>query len=152
MGLPWEALFADDLTLVDEERMKLRERLLEWKGAMEAKGLKINMEKTKVMEIGEEQSNSKVKPKCEWPCGVCDGGVGSNSILCIKCNRWVHGRCSGIKGSLKKFDGAFICRKCMGLGVYDENSKVGEGNEGGFVLGGGTKLEMVDESVILETC
>ena len=27
------------------------------------------MEKTKVMKIGKEQSNCKVKPKCEWPCG-----------------------------------------------------------------------------------
>ena len=46
---------------------------------------------------------------------------------------------------MKKFDGAFTCKKCMGLGVYDENSKVGEGNEGGFVLGEGTKLKVVDK-------
>ena len=37
-----------------------------------------------------------------WPCGVCDRGVGSNSIQCISCQKWVHKKCSGIKGIMVK--------------------------------------------------
>ncbi|MBV8233323.1 MAG: hypothetical protein JO329_25390 [Planctomycetaceae bacterium] len=144
-GLPWEALYADDLTLVDEERRVLRERLVEWKGAIEAKGLKINMEKTKIMEIGREKGNIKAKPNCKWPCGVCEERVGGNSILCIKCDRWVHGRCSGIKGSLKKCEGVFICKKCMGVGLCEVKFNEGEGDGGVFELGEGTNLEVVEE-------
>ena len=45
-------------------------------------------------------------------CGVCGRGVGSNSILCISCQKWVHKKCSGIKGSLCKVMKSFICRGC----------------------------------------
>ena len=34
-----------------------------------------------------------------WPCGVCNKGVGSNSLQCTRCQKWVHKKCSGIKGS-----------------------------------------------------
>ena len=34
------------------------------------------------------------------PCGVCDKRVKTNSILCVLCNKWVHKRCSGVKGGL----------------------------------------------------
>ena len=35
-----------------------------------------------------------------WPCAVCKAGVGSNSINCTACGKWVYKRCSGLNGSL----------------------------------------------------
>src|SRR5579863_8258923 len=48
-GLPYELLFADDLILMAESMELLLERLGVWKASMEAKGLKMNVGKTKVM-------------------------------------------------------------------------------------------------------
>ena len=44
-----------------------------------------------------------------WPCGVCNKGVGSNSLQCTRCQKWVHKKCSGIKGSMSKVAKSFIC-------------------------------------------
>ena len=42
---------------------------------------------------------SKMRQKAvRWPCGVCSKGVGSNSLQCTSCQKWVHKKCSGIKG------------------------------------------------------
>ena len=51
-GLPWELLYADDLVLVAQSKEELREKVLRWKECMELKGLKVNIEKTKVMRSG----------------------------------------------------------------------------------------------------
>ena len=48
-----------------------------------------------------------------WPCGVCSKGVGSNSIQCSSCQKWVRKKCSGIKGSMSKVAKLFICRGCL---------------------------------------
>ena len=47
-----------------------------------------------------------------YPCSVCGRGVGANSILCVTCNRWCHGRCSG----LLRLSGVvgFCCPQCSG--------------------------------------
>ena len=50
--------------------------------------------------------------KGKWPCGMCKKGVGNNSILCHGCKKWVHKRCSGVKGSLLKASQSFFCRCC----------------------------------------
>ena len=57
------------------------------------------MGKTKIMESG---INLDVRKKSgKYPCGVCQSGVGSsNAIFCGGCKRWVHKKCSGIKGPL----------------------------------------------------
>jgi len=58
--------------------------------------MRVNMNKTKVMISGEWQ---KVTQKAvRWPCGVCGRGVGNNSIQCTSCKKWVHKKCSSIKG------------------------------------------------------
>jgi len=73
--------------------------------------MRVNMNKTKVMISGERQ---KVTEKTvRWPCGVCDRGVGNNSIQCTNCKNWVYKKCSGIKGSMYKVVKSFICRGCM---------------------------------------
>ena len=53
-----------------------------------------------------------VQKAARWPCGVCGRGVGSNSIQCTSCNKWVHKKSSGIKGSMYKVMRSFICRGC----------------------------------------
>jgi len=60
---------------------------------------------------GEQQ---KVMHKAvRWPCVVCGRGVGNNLIQCSSCKKWVHRKCSGIKGRMYKVMKSFICRGCM---------------------------------------
>ena len=47
---------------------------------------------------------------------MCSKGVGVNSILCQTCNLWIHKRCSGVKGTMKK-ESMFRCKKCKGESV-----------------------------------
>ena len=53
-----------------------------------------------------------VQKAARWPCGVCGRGVGSNSIQCTCCHKWVHKKCTGIKGSVYKVMWSFIYRGC----------------------------------------
>ena len=39
---------------------------------------------------------SEANAAARCPCGVCGRGVGSNSIQCISCPKWVYKKCSGI--------------------------------------------------------
>ena len=78
---------------------------------VKSEGKRVNMNKTKVMISGEHQM---VRQKdVRWPCSVCSKGVGSNSIQCVSCQKWVHKKCSGIKGSMSKVAKTFICRGCL---------------------------------------
>ena len=31
------------------------------------------------------------------PCRVCCLAVKANSVLCVQCGKWTHGRCAGVK-------------------------------------------------------
>ena len=42
---------------------------------------------------------------------MCKAGVGSNSINCTSCGKWVHKRCSGLTGSLNVV--GFECSRCV---------------------------------------
>ena len=87
VALPWELLYADDLAMIGETEEELIKRLNEWKDNVESNGMRVNMNKTKVMISGERQM---VRQKAvKWPCGVCSKGVGSNSIQCSSCQKWV---------------------------------------------------------------
>ena len=52
---------------------------------MEAKGLRVNADKTKVMQCRVSRFQSEDSGK--HPCGVCRKGAASNSILCLECLR-----------------------------------------------------------------
>jgi len=60
VALPWELLYADDLAVIAETEKELIIRLNEWKDNVESKGMRVNMNKTKVMTSGERQ---KVRQK-----------------------------------------------------------------------------------------
>jgi len=55
VALPWELLYTDDLAVIAETEEELIKRLNEWKDNMESKGMRVNMNKTKVMISGERQ-------------------------------------------------------------------------------------------------
>jgi len=97
--------------VIAETEEDLIKRLNEWKDFVENRGMKVNMNKTKVMISGKRQNVTHKAVR--WPCGVCSIGVGNNSIQCTSCQKWVHRKCSGIKGSMYKVMKTFICRGCM---------------------------------------
>jgi len=107
-GLPWELLYADDLVLIAKSEEELKEKIAKWKGCMEAKGMRVNVGKTKVMISGE----GAIEKSGKWPCGVCAKGVGVNSIKCTKCQSWTHKKCSGVKGNLTSLKTPFVCKAC----------------------------------------
>lgn len=88
--------YAGDLVLVAESRTEAMNRFQMQKIVMESKGLRVNVDRTKVMisRVG----GGDVKEESEWPCLICLKGVGCNSILCNVYFKWVHKRCSGKKG------------------------------------------------------
>jgi len=97
--------------------------------------MKVNMNKTKVMISGEPQ---KVRQKVvRWPCGVCSKGVGSNSLQCTSCQKWIHKKCSGVKGRMSKVAKSFICRGCL--------NPVTSAGRTSVDIGASAKLELVDK-------
>jgi len=109
-GLPMELLYADDLVLMADSEESLLEMVKKWKAGMEGKGLRVNMSKTKVMRC--RDGAGQVIKTGKYPCGICQKGVGSNSIMCTSCSTWCHKRCSGISGKLPKVTG-FRCKICV---------------------------------------
>ena len=122
-GLPWELLYADDLVLIAETREQLQAKMAAWRVCLASKGLKINAGKTKVMVS--RVSGGPMTSSGAWPCGVCGKGVAANSIQCTACRKWVHKRCSGLKGSLQAASTTFICKRCRGDGPRPEEREAG---------------------------
>ena len=73
VALPWELLYADDLVVVAETEEDSIKRLNEWKNNVENRGMRINMNKTKVMISGERQK--PVQKAAIWPCDVRGRGL-----------------------------------------------------------------------------
>ena len=101
--------YADDLALCDETVTGVLAKYHKWKAAMERKGLKVNVKKTKGMTTSD--SNRRPSVAAIDPCGVCRQRVGVNSIRCTACMCWVHKRCSKIRGSLNSVKN-FVCGSC----------------------------------------
>jgi len=87
--------YADVVVLVrNESEEKLRMLIVIWKGSIEAKGLRVNMRKIKVMicQVG----SGPVQGSREYPCGVRKQGVGRNSIKSTGHSvKWIHKRLDG---------------------------------------------------------
>ena len=89
-----------DLVVIAETEDDLIKRLNEWKDNMENRGVRVNMNKTKVMVSGERQK--LMQKAARWPCGVCGRGVGSNSMQCTSCQKCVNKKCSGMNDGMSK--------------------------------------------------
>ena len=87
---------------------------------MEAKGLRVNIHKTKIMKSG--TSKGPVFALGKYPRGVCKKGVGRNSIHCTFCKHWIHKRCSGLKGRLINST-SFKCLSCLHLQENNDDTQ-----------------------------
>jgi len=92
------------------------------------KGMTVNLFEIMLTVGGRRHSTKKTEGK--WPCAVCGKGVGSNLVQCTNCQRLVHKRSSGIKGSLYKISKSFVCSVCLCPSVD---------------TGDGSSVEIVDE-------
>ena len=104
-----ELLYADDLVLTAETEEGVVEKFRAWKEEMETRGLKVNMDKTKMMVLG-GQAGRRLETG-RYPCGCCGRGVGVNSIWCAGCSRWCHQRCSGLR-DIRRGPDNFRCPTC----------------------------------------
>jgi len=135
VALPWKLWYADDVVVIAEIEDDLIKTLNEWKDNVENRGMRINMNKSKVMISREWQ---KVMQKAvRWPCSVCGRGIGNNSIECTSCQKWLHRKCSGIEGIMYKEIKTFVCRRCVNPVTSTGRTNVGTGFN--------AKLELVDK-------
>jgi len=125
IGDPWELLYADDLVLTAETKERVVGMFGEWKEAMLRRGLKVNIDKTKLLVSGKPLVTRRETGR--YPCGVCGSGVGVNAKICIQCNKWVHGRCMG--GQRLTSVVPFRCSTCLQppRTVSDESIMVEDG-------------------------
>ena len=107
-GVPWDMLYANDLIITGESREEVEQQLQNWKGALARRGLKINIGKTKILVSGKD--GLAPLPSGQYPCGVCARGVGSNSVLCTQCSKWIHQRCSGLSRVGQALN--YVCPTC----------------------------------------
>ena len=82
-----EMLDMNDLVLMSQTMEGVGEKFWKWKEAFKSKGLKVNLGKTKVLvSVAEgEVTVSKIDP-----CGICGKRVMTNSVLCVKCGKWMY--------------------------------------------------------------
>ena len=73
-------MHADDLVLMTETIVGLRNKLIKWKVAFESKDFKVDIGKTKVMVSGGITNDGLSKHKV-GPCGICSLRVKANLIL-----------------------------------------------------------------------
>jgi len=62
--------------------------------------------------------------------------IGSNSIQCTSCQKWVHRKGSGINGSMYKVMTTFVCRGCVNPLTGTQHTSVD--------IGVNANLELVD--------
>ena len=75
-------MYADGLVLICETKEEARQRFVAWRNALESKGLKVNISKTKVMRCARD---GVLKEAAVDPCSMCGKRVGVNSIHCTTC-------------------------------------------------------------------
>ena len=101
-------LYADDLVLCGESLNEVMDSYVRWKNVVEEKGLRVNVNKTKVMQLLFGKSSvSKVDS-----CRVCGERVGCNFTRCTKWQKWVHRRFSDVPRHVNLLScwDVFVCR------------------------------------------
>ena len=95
-----------EMVLMSKSMENLKEKFLKWKEAFESKGLKVNHKKIKIMVSG---SIGEILKSEVDPCAKCGKRLMTNSVMCTKCCKWVHGRCAKMKRVTSTLAKGFVC-------------------------------------------
>ena len=109
-GALGELLHANDLVLISEKIVGLKNRFIKWKEAFETKVWKVYLGKTNVMVSGGITKDGMCKSNVD-PCGVCSMKVKDNSALCLQCGKWIHSRCARVKKGNSNVSKKFYMQK-----------------------------------------
>ena len=94
--------YADDLVLMNEIIEGLGNTFRKWKEAFEIADLKVKLGETKMMVSGGTSKDGLSKNEVN-PSGVCSLRVKVNSVLCIQCGKWIHGRYDSVNKVLTQY-------------------------------------------------
>ena len=86
-GVPWEALYTNDLVIIAESFEECVRRLLTWKEAMEEKG-QSKCRKDEDHDLWYGPGPPAVFRRVS--CALCRTGLRRNRIFCNGCKHWVH--------------------------------------------------------------
>ena len=119
-----ELVYAEDFVLMSETIEGLRNKPVIWKEAFESMGMTVNLGKTKVMVSGGITKDGMFKRKV-YPCWVSSLTVKADSVLCLQCDKLIHGRCARVKNVTPTFSRNFESRKCDGnIGGSETGKKI----------------------------
>ena len=79
---------------------------------MSIDNMQFGMQESRKMMVG--SSGGKIVNSGKWLYGVCGKGVQANSVQRTVCKKWIHKRCSGVRGDLSQIADDFRCRQCDG--------------------------------------
>ena len=115
-GMLQEILYTDD-SLCSGDHGGTAGIFHSWKSALESKGLKVNLVKTKitVSKIGPATVKSSSQKD---PCGICGRKTMVHAVLCKSSGNWIHGTYAKIKRVTNRLAIYIKCRKCRG---YNKN-------------------------------
>ena len=83
-GMLQEILYADDIVLLAGSMAELQEKFYGWRSALQSKGLKVNLMKSKVMVSIFGQVTVRPSSKKD-SCDLCGRKTMANAILCKSC-------------------------------------------------------------------
>ena len=90
-----EVLYADDIALIVENMAEPHNTFYGWKSALESKGLKVNLMKTKVMVSRIWQVTVRPSGKKDQ-CSIWGRKPMFSAVLCKSCGNCIYGRCAKI--------------------------------------------------------
>ena len=92
----WDLLHVDDLVIAAESEEEAVTKFGVWKRKIETRGLKVIINKTKLMVMNREPAVRPQRGRCQ--CGVCSKGVGLNSVWCHGVNVVKGGTTRDVRG------------------------------------------------------
>ena len=92
-----ELLYTYDIVLMSVTIEGLNNKFLRWKEVFEIKGLNANLVKNQGNGQQWFHNDGLSKSKVDQ-CEVCSLREMPNSDLCVPCGKWIHGRCTRVKG------------------------------------------------------
>ncbi|XP_015776010.1 PREDICTED: uncharacterized protein LOC107354102 [Acropora digitifera] len=83
-------------------------RVLEW--AMRKRGIPETMVRIVMSLYGDAKTRSRVG--LELSEEFKEAGIRANSVVCVKCRKWIHGRCAKVKRVTLRLGRDFVCGRC----------------------------------------